>query len=192
MAESKTQIVIAVIGLAGVLGAAVISKYGLPTSLTATSSVSNTPSPGSTPGQPKPDGKGQGNHEPLPADGDVVKVRSVTPPTGTALHAAQSVDFKIDLTYRLQSLDNAALSIDLDQHDNSSNCSGEAHIHASQRVAITRGEHQITVVIPYRADAGKGAASSGSITLGTKIWSDFDNRQLLKNQPFTEYCWTFN
>jgi len=182
MAESRTQIVIALIGLAGVLGAAVISKYGLPTSLAGRSSASGTKTTS---------GLERGTHE-QSADSDLVNIRNVNPPGGTVLQAGKAIDFKIDLSYRLQSLDNAALSIDLDQHDNSTNCTGETHIHASQHVPITRGEHQITVAVPYRFDAGKPAVNSGSISVGAKIWSDFDNRQLLKSLPFTGYCWTFN
>ncbi len=188
MAESRTQIVIALIGLVGILGAAVISRYGLPSSITGTKSSTS----GASNGTGANTSTGSNTPRPPDNDPDSVRILSVNPPPGTLLKIGQRADFDVYLTYRLQSLDNGALSIQIVQFDNSPSCAGASHIPAAQHVSIARGEQKTLVKVSYPVGGDKEIVKSGSVSITATLWKDFNTHQVLKHMEFHNYCWTFN
>ena len=210
--DSRTQIIIACISVAGVIAAAVIANRPKPPdpqpapapSVTAQDSASPPAiQPVSQPQQtqtiqpvptvqPQPVPTQQPTQPQLGSDPDTAVVLSATPASGTLLRAGQLTNFNVTVSYRLTSLQNATLSVEVIQYDRASSCAGDGEIPVAQQVPMTAGEHTVTVAIPYKVGVSKQVTATGSIGYGASIWSNIAQRQLFKSLgSLPGYCYPF-
>lgn len=198
--DSRTQIVIACISLAGVISAAIIANWSR---ISGANAPPATVAEGAVQRPPEVAGRGVVPRRvaPQPAQGvvgdnadgpDSVAVVSAVPPLGSVLKQGQLTDFNITIHYRLTtSLPNPALQVQLHQYDRSLDCTGPNHVPEAEHVPMLQGDHDVRVALPYVVGMSKGNVPKGSIRFGAIIWSDLASRQLFKTIELPGYCYAF-
>jgi hypothetical protein len=198
---SRTQIVIAVIGLVGVLTAALISNWDKifvknnPVESTH-STVSPTAVPDSKPVNPTavPDPTTRApvdlKQDSLGDAPDAAMILSASPSPSTRLRNGDIIQFSIRVRYRLTTLENGTLTVTVEEFPNSNDCSGRGNTPVTGRAAIVRGEDIVTVSIPWTVRLSKSVTNTGSVGLGLVFWSDIHTGKLFRSfGPRPGYCY---
>ena len=193
---SRTQITVAIIGLIGVLAAAVIANSGQifakhdaksGGSQDATKTISPTPSKKN----PSPHGA-QGLNS-LGDGPEGVMILDALPSSGARLKQGQPTQFTVTVRYRLTSLEKATLSIGLVQYPHTSGCDGQGDIPAAGQAAAFRGEHTVTIPIQWTVGVSKTVTRNGSIGYTVSFWSNIESRQLFRSfDAIPGYCYPFD
>jgi hypothetical protein len=201
--SDRTQITVAIIGLIGVLAAALIANWERisPThSVQSQSSqeqkkedklIKKTPEqppqqqPEQAPGQQPQVQKTFGD------DPDGVFILNASPPNGATLTVGQPITFTVTVRYKLTSLERATLVINLAEYPKSKTCTGSGHIPASGKVVAIRGERTITIPIQWEVGLSKSVTTDGSVGYGATFWSDISSGQMFRSFPLLDYCYSF-
>jgi hypothetical protein len=187
--DSRTQITVAMIGVVGVLLAALIGNWDKIFG-------PKDPPRAATPAQiqhPKPPpGVVQGPGT-LGNDPDGVVILKASPPSGSTLKQGDLVQFTVLVRYRLTSLEKATLSVGLVEYPHATTCGASGNIPASGNVPIFRGENTVEVPIEWKVGVSKSVVTDGSIGYTASFWSDFQSRQLFRSfTAMPGYCYQFS
>lgn len=123
MADSntRTQITVAVIGLIGVLAAAVIANWDkIFKKQDAQSGSSQQSGTATAPNKKSPPPEGGPGSNTLGDGPEGVMILEASPPSGTHLKQGQPLQFTVIVRYRLTSLEKATLSVGLVEYPNAS------------------------------------------------------------------------
>jgi hypothetical protein len=202
--SSRTQITVAIIGLLGVLAAALISNWDRiagthgkdAASQAHTEATSPTPravnpspqaSPTPRPANPSPQATSLGDGP------EGFMIEEASPPSGAHLKQGQPTQFTVKVRYRLTTLENATLSVGIAEYPYASGCDKSGNIPASVEVAASRGEHTVTIPIQWTVGVGKQIIKSGSIGYEASFYSDLKSFQMLRSfGTIPGYCYSFD
>jgi hypothetical protein len=122
---------------------------------------------------------------------DSIRVRSVGPPSpGTHLPGGQPAQIQLELTYALNSADQAFLGVYAEEFVGAtSGCTGGHHTNGGVTIPVVRGEHQVSLMVPWR-----GSSNSGYVAVGANLWKNVDghtSETLKKFGLFPDLCFPF-
>lgn len=152
--NARVQILIAVIGLIGVITAAVIGNWDrIAGNKVASSSSTSNQIRSDINARHKDNGTGAKGQ----AEGDVMQIVSAVPPSGTPvpLPRGAEIDFQVRVEYRLVSLERASLIVNAVEFPSAAGgCNGTGRIISDDqaRVSITRGNDIVVVSVPWYGD----------------------------------------
>lgn len=197
-------IVVAIIGVAGVLGFAVISNWDKLFSKAGPQIVETQPAPHNTvSGIPADQPTVKQN--PTPAsnseDQDSVQVLAITPSTSDGLPSNQPYAVTMRLHYRLVSADSVLLVPFLEQYAAGDQCASRNHITIAtndpNQIPIKRGQGEVSVV--FKKEPGSNSKSpqfgnEGYVAPNASFWAGFDGQGrviILKDTLWdsTKYCY---
>ena len=172
--SSRTQITVAVIGLVGVLAAALIANRaqiqntsGSSGSQHQVATVDSPPhaavadSPRAAVARVDPPSPEQPRQ--LDTMVDDVRILKASPPSGSRLQQGQPADFDVLVEYNLTTMDTATLYVGLVQYRHAKGCVGRGDIPVAEKTAITRGMHTAKIPIRWNIGVSKDVTTDGSI-----------------------------
>lgn len=214
----SVAITVAVIGLLGVLGAALIANWKSftpaeapiperqpspingptesPTRFTATPRADRAKLPRAAPAAPPDVLDGSSAQPPQ----DFVRILAVSPPTTDVLPSNQSFAVTLRLQYKLTSADSAILVPFLEQFKDGDRCASSNHqtiaTNRPDQIPIQRGMGEVSVVFKVEANRHSDLGDVGSVAPNASLWAGFDSqgrvitlRETLWD--YAKYCYRF-
>lgn len=186
---SRTQIIVATIGVFGVLAASVIGNWDKIFGPKDPPHI-GVPAPAQHPKDPSQSGQEVNS---LGDGPDGVMILKASPPSGSHLKQGELVQFSIAVRYRLTSLEKATLSIGLAEYPHASACGGPGNTPVAGQAPISRGENTVEIPIEWNVGVSKGVVTDGSVGYTASFWSDIQSRQLFRSfGTIPGYCYQFN
>jgi hypothetical protein len=199
----NTAIIVAIIGVAGVLGSAVIANWDKLLTKPATPTTETQPEPQKQSGVPvdQPAVKQDSTPTPTSENQDSVQVLAISPPTNDALPSNQPFAVTMRLHYRLVSADSVLLVPFLEQYAAGDQCASNNHrtiaSNDPSQIPIKRGEGEVSVLFKVDPDK-KGKPSDfgneGYVAPNASFWAGFDSQGrviVLQDMLWdsTKYCY---
>lgn len=210
-------IVVAVIGVVGVLGSALIANWDKVIAPRAAPTITTRPAEPTTgtthrtPTAQSPAAQAAAPEAPIatsvPAEAsppsdtqDSVKVLSITPNLNSVLPSNRSFAITMRLQYRLVSADSILIVPFLEQFGPGDKCASGNHrtigSTVPDRIPVKRGEGEVAVVIRVDADQHSDLGGTGFVAPQASFWAGFDSRHrviTLQEQlwEFRKYCYRF-
>lgn len=195
----SVTIIVAIIGLVGVLGSAVIANWDKLFSKPPTQNAPQKTVSGIPEGKPavKKNPPAATNSD----EQDSVEVLAITPPTKDGLSSSRPYAVSLRLRYHLVSTDSVLLVPFLEQYGANDQCTSKTHITIASndpsQIPIKRGDGELSVV--FKVEPGKKGKTAefgneGYVAPNASFWAGFDNQGrviILKEMLLdsTKYCY---
>jgi len=193
--SDRTQIKVAIIGLIGVLAAALIANWDR---IFPTHSIpSQTPQAAQKKEEPTKEPIKEIPQQPPQVqktfgdDPDGVFILNASPPNGATLTVGQPTTFTVTVRYKLTSLERATLIIGLIVYPESKTCTGSGHTPATGKVVAIRGERTVTIPIEWEVGLSKSVTTAGSVGYDAILWEQISPpAKMFRAFPVPDYCYS--